>query len=136
MNHSEQDYRLSQAEIAFCEAALEKLATTKGVISCMIASPDGFAIAKAGHDNSQINRLAAMSSSATAVANALIHELQFESLNAQIIDATAGKIVVMSLPTQKQELALLCTCTQDALIGQVLYSAKNTTKDVIQFFNQ
>lgn len=135
MMTTEEDYRLSPAEIAFCESALQKLAATKGIISCIIASADGFAVAKAGQDNRQINRLAAMSSSATAVTNALVNELQFDQLNAQIIDATAGKVVVMSLPTKKQELALLCTCTFDALIGQVLYGAKNAAKDVIQFFN-
>lgn len=136
MINAEDEYKLSLAEIAFCESALQKLAETKGVISCIIASPDGFAVAKAGQDTSQINRLAAMSSSATAVANALVNELQFDALNAQIIDAKAGKIIVMSLPTKKQELALLCTCTPDALIGQVLYGAKNAAKEVIYFFNQ
>lgn len=130
-----QDYQLSQHEIDVCEQALQKLTKIKGIISCVIASPDGFTIAKAGLDNGKIDRLAAMTSSASAVANALVSELKFESLNAQIIDASKGKVVVMTLPTKKQELALLCTCASDALIGQVLYGAKSTAREVMKHFN-
>lgn len=129
------EYILTDDEIHACKQALEVLVKTKGVVSCITASPDGFAIAEAGQISEKTNRLAAMSSSASAVANALVHELNFEQLNAQIIDATEGKIVVMSLPTPKQELALLCTCKSDALIGQVLYSAKRAAKEILDYFN-
>lgn len=70
-----------------------------------------------------------------AVANALVHELQFEQLNAQIIDATKGKVVLISMPTPTQELALLCTCKSDALIGQVLYSTKRAAKEISDYFH-
>lgn len=131
MNH----YQLTTAEQQYCEQALQKLAQVKGVVSCVTASPDGFTVAKAGELNLETDRLAAMSSSATAVAYALINELKFSDLNAQIIDASGGKVVVMSLPTPKQNMTLLCTCKADALIGQVLYAAKTAAKEIIEYFN-
>lgn len=120
-------------EKRICQNELEDLLRScKGLVTCVAASVDGFVVAEASLQDANGERLAAMSSSATAVADAVISELGYEKMEAVVIEASKGKIVVLSAPTPKQDLVFLCACNSDALIGQILYSAKSAVKRIVQ----
>lgn len=128
---------LTEEEKQFCQSALSDLITTcKGLLTCVASSVDGFVVAEASLQDSKGERLAAMSSSAIAVAEAVVHELAYEKIEAVIIEASKGKVIVLSVPTKKQDLILLCACNSEALIGQVLYSTKSTAHKIVDHFNQ
>lgn len=126
----------TEAEKEICRHELNKLISNcKGLLTCVAASVDGFVVAEASLQEANGERLAAMSSSATAVADAVISELGYEKMEAVVIDASKGKIIVLSAPTPKQDLVFLCACNSDALIGQVLYSTKSAVNRIIQAFS-
>lgn len=123
----------SDQEKLICQNELQALLQScKGLLTCVASSVDGFVVAEASLQDANGERLAAMSSSATAVADAVISELGYEKMEAVVIDASKGKIIVLSAPTPKQDLVFLCACNSDALIGQVLYSTKSAANRIIQ----
>lgn len=123
---------LSDSERDYCEKTIAALVNQcKGLLGCVIASVDGFVVAEVNQQGDSGERLAAMSSSATALANAIVDELEYGQLNTLVIDASKGKILVLSILTDKQELALLCACNSEALIGQVLFSAKAAVGKIV-----
>lgn len=122
---------LSAQERLNCEEIIADLVKgCNGIVSCVVASVDGFVIAEINQEGNRGSRLAAMSSSTTALANAITGELQLGKLNTVVVDADMGKVVVISASTSKQDLALLCVCNDNALMGQVLFSAKSTVKKI------
>lgn len=127
---------LTEEEKQYCKSVLSDLmAGCKGMLTCVTASVDGFVIAEVSQQGANGERLAAMSSSATAVADAMISELGYDKMEAMVIDARKGKIVVLSVPTARQDMAFLCACNSDALMGQVLYSARSAAHKIIEHFS-
>lgn len=123
----------NEQEKELCRNELQELLRScKGLVTCVAASVDGFVVAEASLQEANGERLAAMSSSATAVADAVISELGYEKMEAVVIDASKGKIIVLSAPTPKQDLVFLCACNSDALIGQILYSTKSAANRIIK----
>lgn len=128
---------LTEQDKQICRNALSNLMnSSSGLLTCVASSVDGFIVAEVSQRDANGERLAAMSSSATAVADAVISELGYDKLEAVIIEASKGKIIVLAAPNKKQDIVLLCACSGDALIGQVLYNAKNAAKHIIEKFNQ
>lgn len=126
---------ISDREKLNCEKLITELVREcNGILGCVMASVDGFVVTEVNQKGESGHRLAAMSSSTTALANAIIGELKLGSLNTVIVEAEVGKVVVLSISTKKQELALLCVCNDKALMGQVLFNAKSTVKKIASLF--
>lgn len=126
---------LSVQERLNCEDAITALVKDcNGILGCVIASVDGFVVAEVNQEGNSGHRLAAMSSSTTALASAIVGELDLGKLSTVIVEAKAGKVLVLSVSTKKQDLALLCVCNDNALMGQVLFSAKSTVKKIASMF--
>lgn len=102
----------------------------KGIRLCVIASADGFVMAEVNERGESGERLAAMSSSMVGLASAISEELSFGELDTLVMDSAMGKVIMLSAPTAKQDLALLASCTNDVTIGQVLYNAKSSVKQI------
>ena len=124
--------QFSDADSALFKTELEALLrSSNGILTCVLASADGFVIAEANLQSSNGEKLAAMSSSMIGLAAAIAQELSLGALDALVMDAFAGKVVMLSVPTSKADLVLLVSCGAAGTIGHVLYSAKAAAKNVI-----
>lgn len=126
---------LSDQERLNCEEVITELVKScNGVLGCVVASVDGFVVAEVNQEGNSGHRLAAMSSSTTALANAIVGELDLGKLKTVVVESERGKVVVFSISTKKQDLALLCVCNDNALMGQILFSAKSTARKIVSIF--
>lgn len=98
-----------------------------GLMGVVVASLDGFALAQIGREEDTVSRLAAMSSSMLALAEALGRELVIGPLGALILEAAHGKVLMLTVPVQPPQL-LMVACDQTSAMGQVLWHAKQCAR--------
>ncbi|MCS4233121.1 roadblock/LC7 domain-containing protein [Stenotrophomonas sp. BIGb0135] len=98
-----------------------------GLMGVVVASLDGFALAQVGREEETVSRLAAMTSSMLALAEALGRELAIGSLGALILEASHGKVLMLTIPVQPPQL-LMAACDQTSAMGQVLWHAKQCVR--------
>ncbi|WP_256774302.1 MULTISPECIES: roadblock/LC7 domain-containing protein [unclassified Stenotrophomonas] len=98
-----------------------------GLMGVVVASLDGFALAQVGREEETVSRLAAMTSSMLALAEALGRELVMGSLGALILEAAHGKVLMLTIPVQPPQL-LMAACDQTSAMGQVLWHAKQCVR--------
>lgn len=98
-----------------------------GLMGVVVASLDGFALAQVGREEETVSRLAAMTSSMLALAEALGRELAIGSPGALILEASHGKVLMLTIPVQPPQL-LMAACDQTSAMGQVLWHAKQCVR--------
>lgn len=96
----------------------------EGIESAVVASVDGFALAAVAQRNHNGDRLAAMTSSMLALANAIGRELVLGDLEVLMIDASHGKVMMLSIPKIQPPLLLMAACSRTSIMGSVLWRAK------------
>lgn len=124
--------QFSDADRIFFQSELAALLrSSTGILTCVLASADGFVIAQDNLQSANGEKLAAMSSSMIGLATAVSRELALGTLDALVMEALQGKVVMLSVPTGKADLVLLVSCGTAGTIGHVLYSAKAAAKNII-----
>jgi predicted regulator of Ras-like GTPase activity (Roadblock/LC7/MglB family) len=98
---------------------------TPGVVSAVLMSSDGFEIASLQVGKGGAARLAAMGSSLTAIGSAIAREAGIVECNRMIIEAESGTVVVMNIPDSKPPMSLAVVSNGAAVLGQLLWAAKN-----------
>lgn len=102
-----------------------------GIDHVVLSSIDGFALAQASGDARHGDRLAAMTSSMLGLAVAVGRELALGSLEVLMMDASEGKVLMLSLPTEPRPLLLMVGCNRRAVTGSVLWGAKDCGQKVL-----
>ncbi|MET0289383.1 MAG: roadblock/LC7 domain-containing protein [Pseudoxanthomonas sp.] len=102
-----------------------------GIDHVVLSSIDGFALAQASGDARHGDRLAAMTSSMLGLAVAVGRELSLGSLEVLMMDASDGKVLMLSLPTEPRPLLLMVGCNRRAVTGSVLWGAKDCGQKVL-----
>lgn len=102
-----------------------------GIKSAVIASVDGFALAQVTGRENQAERLAAMTSSMLALAAAIGRELSLGALEVLMVEASEGKVLMLSIPAPRQPLLLMAACNQRSVIGNVLWSARECGQKIL-----
>lgn len=103
-----------------------------GIKNAVIASVDGFAIAQVTQQDSQAERLAAMTSSMLGLAAAIGRELSLGVLEVLMVEADEGKVLMLSIPVPRQPLLLMAACNQRSVIGNVLWSARECGQKILR----
>lgn len=126
--------KTSAQSLGECNSAitkvLEKLVKdVDGIGAAVVATADGFALAAAADGTAGPERLAALTSSMFALAVAVAKELGLGELGSLVLEAAAGKVMMLTIPASTP-LVLMVSCCDAALIGNVLWRAKQAAADI------
>jgi uncharacterized protein len=115
---------------AACEEQLHDfVAGTTGVVMAQLTTADGFEVATqmAPAKTGTTARLAAMASSLWALCAAMSSETQIGKSRYVIVEGEIGHVVLMAVPHASPALSMLVVANKSAVLGQLLWSAKNAT---------
>ncbi|WP_110973908.1 roadblock/LC7 domain-containing protein [Acinetobacter sp. WCHAc060042] len=110
------------------------LMNVRGVNYVMLCSTDGFELAHVyKKDGSNTTKLAAVSSSILAMVAAFMHEIHLEGCQSITLDANNGKAILTSIPSSKHPMIIVTLTEKDVLLGQLLYTLKNSGNRIMQY---
>ena len=121
--------RLSKTAIETIRRQLQQLGeTSPGIQLAVLSSADGFEIAsyQSPGADSAAARVAAMTSSITALADAITRETGLHGSRNLIIESDNGAVVLIGLREIKPTLALAIVANKQAILGHLLWAARNT----------
>lgn len=123
--------RLHEAELDAVREALEAFAAAvPGVRGAVVASVDGFALAEAATAGNG-ERLAAMTSSMLGLAKAVARELDLGAMEALMIEAGDGKVLMLSIPAPASPLLLMAACNRRSVMGHALWNARECARRIL-----
>ena len=116
---------------AVCQTHLGRLKQENPEIDgALIATADGFELADCVPTGVTANRLAAMTSSFLALAEAISQESVAGQCRDVLIEASLGFVLLMDIPSVKQRAVLCVLCSEAATLGRVRWSARQAREQV------
>jgi predicted regulator of Ras-like GTPase activity (Roadblock/LC7/MglB family) len=110
------------------ESAIDTLMREiKGVKAVVISTEDGLELAARVENTAQVARLSAIASSLAALGAVATEESQLGYCDNVTIEATHGHILMLQARHHEANLIVSVIAGKDAIIGQVLYYAKQAT---------
>ena len=126
------DSRFSADITAFAVEQLEALGQSSVAIElAVLTSEDGFEIA-AYRGQAISGRIAAMSSSLQALAEAITREAGLNNTRNLIIEAENGVILILGVQSNAARVSLSVVASNRETLGQVLWAARNCCKTLEQ----
>jgi uncharacterized protein len=125
--------RLSKVTIEAIRRQLQQLGeTSPGVQLAVLSSADGFEIAsyQSPGGTSAAARVAAMTSSITALGDAITRETGLHGSRNLIIESDGGTVVLLSLRETKSSLTLAVVAGKQAILGHLLWATRNTAASI------
>lgn len=111
------------------ESAIETLMhEIKGVKAVVISTEDGFELASRVENTAQVARLAAIASSLAALGAVAGEESHLGDCDNVTIEAKHGHILMLQARHAEMTLIVSIVTGKDAIIGRVLYFAKQATQ--------
>lgn len=106
--------------------------TTPGIRLAVLSSADGFEVAAflSAGSTTAAARVAAMSSSITALGDALTRETELGAARTLIIETDGGTMVLLGLRQLQPSLALAIVAGKQAILGHLLWAARNTVQAI------
>ncbi len=112
------------------QQCLEELgASSSGITLAVVTSEDGFEIA-AYRGGAISGRIAAMSSSLEALAEAITREASLGKNRSLIIEAENGAVLVLGLDSTTPRASLSVVAQAGETLGQLLWAARNCCKSL------
>lgn len=125
--------KLSQSFTTNATKALALLATeTKGVMTAVVATVDGFDVASYSDGEIEVQKIAAMASSMGAIGAVVGEESKVGACKSIIIEAETGFVAMVEINHPKYALILTVVAHRSAVLGQLLYSARETAAMLAQ----
>ena len=110
------------------ESAIDTLMREiKGVKAVVISTEDGLELAARVENTAQVARLSAIASSLAALGAVAGEESQLGQCDNVAIEATHGHILMLQARHPEMTLIVSVVTSREAIIGQVLYFAKQAT---------
>lgn len=103
---------------------------TPGVQAAVAMTSDGFEIASYQAGKSVTAKLAAMGSSIQALAGALSTEAGLSGIRSTLIEADTGIALIVAVPGGRAPLTLAIVANRSAIIGHLLWSARNLVAEI------
>jgi len=120
-----------EAERALCQPHLDILVGgSSEVLGALISTVDGFEVAANVRATTSVQKLAAMTSSLLALAEAMSHEGEVGNCIDVVIEAGEGMVLIMDVPNDRRRLLLTVLCNKVATLGSVLWAARNTRNEI------
>ncbi|MFM9926600.1 roadblock/LC7 domain-containing protein [Variovorax sp. H27-G14] len=115
------------------ESAIDTLMREiKGVKAVVISTEDGLELAARVENTAQVSRLSAIASSLAALGAVAGEESNLGDCDNVTIEATHGHILMLQARHPEVTLIVSVVTSKDAIIGQVLYFAKQATLSLQQ----
>jgi predicted regulator of Ras-like GTPase activity (Roadblock/LC7/MglB family) len=109
------------------EQLLKDLTTkNQGILAAQVCTSDGFEVASVQRDEESHRRLAAMVSSLHALGTAMVEETDLGVYQNLIIEASAGKCLMMAVPGSDGALLLTAVAAPSLLFGRFHQASKAT----------
>lgn len=113
---------------AACNAELSQfVAQSPGIRLAQLTTFDGFEVAVQPEDTAAPAKLAAMSSSLHAVSQALVTQSGLRGSRNVMVECDDGFVLVLPISDTRPALSLLVVAERTAILGHLLWSAKNAT---------
>ena len=117
--------------VDICKSHLKAFVdTTNDVTGALISTSDGFEVAGRVRDPISVKKMAAMTSSLLALAEAICRESATGSCNDLVAEATDGTVLMMDIPNNKRKLLLTVICSSGVTLGSALWAARNTRQAI------
>lgn len=117
--------------VAHCAEQLARLKhDTPGVLSATIATADGLSVASTLADRHEVDKLAAMAASISALARALTHETNHGDPERVVLESSMGHIVSLKLPAPEAGLLLTVVTDHSAVLGKLLWECRATAQRI------
>lgn len=100
------------------------VATTPGASLALLTSGDGFEIAAYPRDLPIRQRLAAMSSSLQALAEAMVRETGLLRARNLIIECDGGTVIVLNVGNETPRLSFTVVAAADKTLGHLLWASR------------
>jgi uncharacterized protein len=127
----ENSQQIQPEEVNFIQIELQNLMhSVVGVTSVVMATADGFAVAHAATDEVDSARIAALSSSISAIGQVAADEAKLGASNSIIVDTKTGCVAVYSVQLRGIQLVLMIIANSEALIAQLNYRANALSKQL------
>ncbi|NDY92899.1 roadblock/LC7 domain-containing protein [Ideonella livida] len=107
------------------QALLGRLEDARLVV---IATEDGFDVASAGRDGAEPARLAAMTSSIAAIAEAAGREVALGEVNSFVVEAQGGYLVLRPCRSAGVRLVLAALTGRQGLLGLVMHAVAEAAR--------
>ncbi|MBL8263447.1 MAG: roadblock/LC7 domain-containing protein [Xanthomonadaceae bacterium] len=122
---------LGRTERAMCQKHVEQLlSTVPGVVGVLVCSVDGFEVASRLRPPLTAERMSAMTSSQLALGEALCNETGSGTCLNVVIEAEAGRLLMLSVPARRRRMLLTVLCEQNSVLGSVLWAARACAQDI------
>ncbi|MFZ6722798.1 hypothetical protein [Undibacterium sp. Ji49W] len=102
----------------------------KGVKAVVISTEDGFEVASRVESTALVTRLSAMSSSLASLGALAGEESNLGSCENLIIEAKFGMLLIFQIQREQGSLIMSVVAGRDAIVGQVLYFAKQAARNL------
>lgn len=100
-----------------------------GLQAVVVATIDGFDVAHVARGHSvDPARVAAMTSSVGAIGDAVAREVQLGQVRSIVLNTENGMALLQSVPRRDVPLVLNLIASEQGLMAQILYRAKETAK--------
>ncbi|MGB7651594.1 MAG: roadblock/LC7 domain-containing protein [Gallionella sp.] len=107
----------------FNQALAQLKASVPDLSTACVATRDGFEIARLDTDNDQ-RKLAAMASSMHALGDAIAAEASLGACRNVIIEGSAGKAVMLTIPDAAANKVLIAAASSDTNLAMLLISSR------------
>lgn len=113
------------------DALIENEHEVRGVL---VSTGDGFQVASNLPPELSEEKLSAMASSMLAINEAVCRETALGNCRDLIIEASAGRILLMDIPHPAHKLVLTVLCHAKVAMGQVWWSARGCRESLARIF--
>lgn len=120
----------SAAQLA-CQKHLDTLrAEHGGIVGALLSTVDGFEIAASVGAQVSAKKLAAMTSSLLALAEAVSQECSVGQCRDLVIEASTGLVLLMDVPSTQRKSVLTVLCSDAAMLGRFRWAARNAREAI------
>lgn len=125
-----------ESEEAICLKLIEALVEERVEIDgAVVSTTDGFEVAAHLGGKQSAAKLSAMTSSLIALAQAISDESGIGACNDMLIEASAGRLLLMEIPRADRPLLLAVLCDRDSTMGQVLWAVRRCRDEIVAALN-
>jgi predicted regulator of Ras-like GTPase activity (Roadblock/LC7/MglB family) len=114
-----------------CQVHLDALRREhREVAGTLLSTMDGFEVAASVGAQISPKKMAAMTSSLLALAEAVSRESSVGQCRDLVIESSAGLVLMMDVPSTTHRSVLTVLCTEAAVLGRVRWAARNAREAI------
>jgi predicted regulator of Ras-like GTPase activity (Roadblock/LC7/MglB family) len=119
---------------AYCTTLLQDFcAKTSGVQSATFATFDGVTVASTINGKTEGDKIAAMSSSISALAAALTREVHHPEPDRVLLESEHGRIVFIKIPAANAGIVFTAVTDHNTVLGTLLWNCRNTSERLANY---